>query len=99
MNLSANFLGLGNAATPIGLKAMDNLKKSNLEKNKMSNEMKMLILINTASIQLIPTNIIAIRASLNSENPGSILLPVWGATVCAAFAGVIALKILMNKGK
>ena len=57
----------------------------------------MFIIINTASIQLIPTTVIAIRSSLGSESPTSIIIPVWIATICAAIAGVTTAKILMKK--
>lgn len=67
MNMIANILGLGNAATPLGIKAMKTLQKDNKNKMILSNSMLMFILINTASIQLIPTNVIAIRNSLNSS--------------------------------
>lgn len=97
MNMVANILGLGNAATPLGLKAMKTMQKENPKKDTLTNSMAMFIIINTASIQLIPTTVIAIRSSLGSTNPTSIIIPVWIATICAAFAGVIAAKILMKK--
>lgn len=68
MNMVANILGLGNAATPLGLKAMESLQKENTKKNQLSNSMIMLIVLNTASIQIIPTTVIAIRNSLGSNN-------------------------------
>ena len=61
--------------------------------------MMMSIAINTASIQLIPTNVIAIRTSLNSQNPTSIIIPVWLATIVAAIVGVTVTKILIKKVK
>lgn len=97
MNMIANILGLGNAATPLGLKAMETLQKSNTKKDTLSNTMAMFIIINTASIQIIPTTVISIRNSLGSENPTSIIVPVWIATICAATAGIISAKILMKK--
>ena len=84
MNMIANILGLGNAATPLGLKAMESMNKENNHKDKLSNSMMMFIVINTASIQIIPTTVIAIRNSLGSENPSTIVFPVWIATVFAA---------------
>lgn len=95
MNMVANILGLGNAATPLGIKAMKSMQKINLNKETLSNSMVMLIVLNTASIQIIPTTVIAIRASLNSKNPTSIIFPVWIATICAAVAGVVVTKILI----
>lgn len=97
MNMVANILGLGNAATPLGLKAMKSLQKENSKKDTLTNSMAMFIIINTASIQLIPTTVIAIRSSLGSSNPTSIIIPVWIATICAAIAGVTTAKILMKK--
>lgn len=97
MNMVANILGLGNAATPLGLKAMTTMQKENSKKDTLTNSMAMFIIVNTASIQIIPTTVIAIRSSLGSNNPTSIILPVWIATICAAVAGIIAAKILMKK--
>ena len=68
MNMIANILGLGNAATPLGLKAMKTMQKDNPKKDTITNSMAMFIVLNTASLQLIPTNVIAIRTSLNSTN-------------------------------
>lgn len=101
MNMIANILGLGNAATPLGLKAMQSMQKKNMYKDRLSNSMMMFILINTASIQIIPTTVIAIRKSLNSQDCTGILVPVWCATVCAAIAGTIVIKtmIKINKNK
>ena len=99
MNMIANILGLGNAATPLGLKAMKTMQKENPKKDTLSNSMMMFIVINTASIQLIPTNVIAIRTSLNSENPTSIIAPVWIATIIAAVIGIFFTKILIKKVK
>ncbi len=86
MNMIANILGLGNAATPLGLKAMKSMQKENNKKDILSDSMMMFIVINTASIQIIPTTVIAIRNSLGSENPTSIVFPVWIVTICAAMA-------------
>ena len=97
MNIIANIMGLGNAATPLGLKAMKSLQKDNKEKDKLTNSMAMFIVLNTASIQIIPTTVIAIRNSLGSTNPVFMIVPVWIATICAAFAAIITSKILMKK--
>ena len=99
MNLIANILGLGNAATPLGLKAMKTMQKENKKKDTLSNSMMMFIVLNTASLQLIPTNVIAIRSSLNSDNPTNIILPVWIATIIAAMVGIIFTRILIKKIK
>ena len=99
MNLIANILGLGNAATPLGLKAMDELQKDNKMKDTLSDNMMMLIVLNTASLQIIPTTVIAIRSSLNSSNPTKIIVPVWISTVCAAIVGVVVCKIIIKLTK
>lgn len=99
MNIIANILGLGNASTPLGLKAMKTMQKENNKKDTLSDSMAMFIVLNTASLQLIPTNVIAIRTSLGSQNPTQIILPVWGATVVAAIVGIIATKIIIKKIK
>ena len=86
MNIIANILGLGNAATPLGIKAMESMNKENKYKEKLTDSMMMFIVINTASIQIIPTTVIAIRNSLGSENSTLIVFPVWIATILAAIA-------------
>ena len=97
MNMIANILGLGNAATPLGLKAMESMQKENEKKDILSNSMMMFVLINTASIQLIPTTVLAIRKSLGSEDSTGIIVPVWFATICAAIAGIIIVKLLIKR--
>lgn len=97
MNIIANLMGLGNAATPLGLKAIEELQKENKNKETLSDNMIMLILLNTASLQLIPTTVLAIRNSFGAENPTEIIFPVWIATVCAAFAGIFFTKILIKR--
>lgn len=97
MNITANVLGIGNAATPLGLKAMETLQKSNKDKNRLSDSMCMLTVLNTASLQIIPTTIIAIRVSLGAKNPTEIIVPVWISTICAAIAGVTAVKLFIRK--
>ena len=99
MNIIANVLGLGNAATPLGLKAMKTMQKENKDKTTLSNSMAMFILINTASIQLIPTNVIAIRNSLNATAPTQIIFPVWIATIVAAISSIMAAKVFIKMGK
>lgn len=99
LNMTANILGLGNAATPMGIKAMESLQKENKNKNEISDSMAMLIVLNTASIQLIPTTVIAIRLSLGTNYPSKIIIPVWIATISAAFAGIIATKIAIKNSK
>lgn len=99
MNIIANILGLGNAATPLGLKAMNELQKENKNKSVLSNSMMMLIVLNSASLQVIPVTVLAIRNSLGSKNPTNIILPVWIATICAAISGIIFTKLLIKGNK
>lgn len=97
MNIVANLLGLGNAATPLGLKAMETMQNDNEKKDTLTNSMAMFIVLNTASLQIIPTNAIAIRSSLGSASPSNIIIQVWIATIVAAIVGITATKILMKK--
>jgi spore maturation protein A len=94
MNIIANFLGLGNAATPLGLKAMEELQKINPVKDEASDEMCTFLVINTSGWALIPATMIAVRASLNSTNPENIILPTFIACTCATIVGIITVKIL-----
>lgn len=97
MNIIANIMGIGNAATPLGLKAMKSMQKENKEKERLSNSMAIFIVLNTASIQIIPTTVIAIRNSLGSNNPTAMIVPVWISTVLAAGSAVISAKLLVKK--
>lgn len=82
-----------------GIKAMKSMQDENKDKNLLTNEMATFIVLNTASIQIIPTTVIAIRSSMGSENPTAIIVPVWIATVCAAVAGIVATKFFIKIGK
>lgn len=99
MNIVANLLGLGNAATPLGLKAMESLQKINKNKKELSNSMAIFIVLNTASIQIIPTTVIAIRTTLGSKNPTQMLVPIWFATVVAAISAILFAKLFIKMGK
>ena len=96
MNIIANMLGLGNAATPLGIKAMKSMQEINPNKEKLTDEMATLIILNTASIQIIPTTVIAIRMSLGSSNPTNIIVAVWFSTICAAIVGIFVTKICIK---
>lgn len=96
VNMVTNMLGIGNAATPAGLKAVDELEKINPNKNKLSDEMVMFIAINTASLQIIPTNVIAIRSSLNSVNPNGIIVGVWFSSIMTFISIIILTKIYLK---
>lgn len=93
MNMSANMLGLGNAATPFGLKAMSELQTLNKDKESASNAMCMFLAINTAGFTLIPATAIAIRASLGSVNPTFIIGTTIFGALCATLTGIFSAKI------
>lgn len=88
-NMSANILGLGNAATPMGIKAMQELQKLNPDKETASAAMCTLLAINTASITVIPTTILAVRMSYGAKNPADIIGPTLVATAAATGAALL----------
>ncbi|GAM13812.1 nucleoside recognition domain-containing protein [Mesobacillus selenatarsenatis] len=88
-NMIANMFGLGNAATPLGIKAMEELKELNGGKNEASRSMITFLAINTASITLIPTTVIAIRMNYDSANPTDIVGPTLVATAVSAVAAIL----------
>ena len=96
INMVTNMLGIGNAATPAGLKAVQELEKTNLDSQKLSDNLVMFIAINTASLQIIPTNIIAIRNSLNSENPSGIIMAVWFASILTFLSIIFLTKLYLK---
>lgn len=96
MNIAANMMGIGNAATPLGIKAMKRMQKNNEDKSKLTDDMATFILLNTASIQIIPTTVIAIRMSLGSTEPTKIIFAVWFSTICAAIVGISFTKLFIK---
>ena len=98
MNLSANLLGLGNAATPLGLDAMRRLRRQS-GSDTATDSMVTFVLMNTASIQLIPTTVAALRKSCGSAQPFDILLCVWITSATALTAGLLSSKILCRREK
>lgn len=96
MNITANMLGLGNAATPFGIKAMQEMDRLNKENGRASNDMALFLVLNAACIQLVPSTIISIRAATGSVNPGAIIAPAIVASTIAAIAGVVSCKILQK---
>ena len=97
MNITANILGMGNAATPMGMLAAQTLDSENPTPEKPSANMCMLVVLNTTSFQLLPTTILALRAAAGSQNPTSIILPVWCASLFAVCIGVLSVKIITRK--
>ena len=96
LNFSANLLGLDNAATPFGLKAMDSLQSLNPDKEKATNAQIMFLCLHASGLTLIPVSIIATRSSLNSETPTDIFLPTMIATFCATMAAMITVSIIQK---
>ena len=94
MNISANMLGTDNAATPLGLKAMEELQSLNPVKDTATNSMATFLAINCGSVTLIPISIIAFRALRGSTNPAGILLGVWIASFASVVAGITAARVL-----
>lgn len=99
MNISANALGLGNAATPLGLKAMEDLQSLNPDKARITNAQALFVAINTASVTIVPATVIALRAAAHSKNPAEIVLPTLGATACALTAAIVAAKLLERRSR
>ena len=97
MNMTANILGMSNAATPLGLSAMSELHMLSGRSRTASDEMCTFVVINTASIQLIPATLIALRASAGSDAPTEIMLPVWITSAAALAVGVTAAKIFQKR--
>lgn len=94
LNISANLLGLGNAATPFGLAAMKELNKLNPTQDRASDSMLLFVVMNTASIQLFPTTVAAYRGAYGSEDPFDILPCVWITSAVALGVGITVAKVL-----
>ncbi len=99
MNITANLLGLGNAATPFGIKAMNEMQKLNKNKPIATRSMIMFVVINTASLQLIPTLLCTIRQKYGSQNPMDILPCLWISSLIALIAGITITKIFEKTEK
>lgn len=94
MNLTANFFGLGNAATPLGIRAMKEMDKLNARRGEATHAMCMFVVLNTAAIQLIPSTVIAVRAFSGSSNPSEIIAAIWPVSICTVISGIIAVKFM-----
>ncbi len=97
-NLTANLLGLGNAATPLGLAAMREMQKTNRLKAAPNNSMVMFVVLNTASLQIIPTTIAALRQAAGSVQPYAVLPYIWMTSVLTLAAGILLAKLMMRVG-
>ncbi len=96
MNLSATMLGLDNAATPMGLKAMREMQELNQEKDKASNSMILFLVLNTAGLTLIPVSVLVYRAQLGAVNPADVFIPILLATFIAFIAGLISVAVVQK---
>ncbi len=99
MNITANLLGLGNAATPFGVEAMKEMQKLSNNKSVASRSMVMFVVINTASLQLIPTMLCTIRQKYGAQNPLDILPYIWISSIIALTEGVLSAKIFEKMEK
>ena len=98
-NIVANALGLGSAATPFGLKAMEEMQKENKNKNVASDAMITFLVLNTSGVTIIPTTVIALRLMHGSQNPEEIILTAILATVCSSMAGLLLDRIRRRQKK
>ena len=96
MNLAANMLGLDNAATPLGLKAMTELQAINKEKDTASNAMIMFLVLNASGLTIIPVSIMVYRAQLGAANPSDVFIPILLATFFSTLAGIIAVSLFQR---
>jgi spore maturation protein SpmA len=96
LNIAANMLGLDNAATPMGLKAMKELQEANPDKETASNAQIMFLVINAAGLTIIPVSIIVYRAQLGAANPADIFLPILISTFCASLTGMISVALIQK---
>lgn len=96
MNIAANMLGLDNAATPLGLKAMNELQEINPDKETASNPMIMFLVLNTSGLTLIPISIMVYRAELGAANPSDIFLPILLTTFFSTMAGLVAVAVVQR---
>ncbi len=99
MSMTANLLGISNAATPLGLSAMEHLSKRNLTPHVATDEMCMFVVINSASITLLPTTLLTLRQASGSAVPFDVLIPIWICSFLSVSSGIIAAKIYARRGK
>ncbi len=94
MNITANLLGLGNAATPLGLEAMRRMQEANPDKSRATDDMIVFVVMNSAAMRLIPTTVATLRTQFGSESPMEIMPATWVSTLLSLFAGVTVAKII-----
>ena len=94
MNMAANMMGLGNAATPLGIKAMEELQRLNPREGEASDAMCLFLAINTSSVTILPLGVMAVRASAGASDPGGIIVPTLLATTCSTLVAIVSAKLL-----
>ncbi len=94
MNITANLLGLGNAATPLGLEAMRRMQESNPDKDVATDDMVVFVVMNSAAMRLIPTTVATLRTQFGSQSPMEIMPATWLSTLLSLTAGVVAAKVI-----
>jgi len=99
MSITANLLGLSNAATPLGLSVMEKLEKRNLIKETASDEMCMFVVINTASVTLLPTTLLTLRATCMSCAPFEVIVPIWIVSFTSLLSGILCAKTCQRRKK
>ena len=96
MNMAANMLGLDNAATPVGLKAMGQMQELNPDKDTASNDQILFLVINASSVTIVPTTILAFRAQLGAADPTDVFLPILVATFCSTMTGLLVTGVIQR---
>ncbi len=99
MNFTANLLGLGNAATPLGLRAMEGMAKEMKNNPRVSDSICMFLVVNATSLQLLPTTVLALRASAGSVSPGAVLLPTLACTALSTAVGIAAARLCARRSR
>lgn len=98
MNMTANLLGLGNAATPLGIEAMRKLKRQNDDRATVNPDMVVFVVMNTAALKIVPSTVAALRAAAGAENPMDIIFCVWISSAVSLLSAVLAAKVF-GRGK
>jgi spore maturation protein A len=98
-NISANLLGIGNAATPLALSAMKKMQENNESPDTASDDMITLAVLNTASISIVPSTILALRRAAGSSEPFSVVAPIWICSACTSALALLLCRALRGKSK
>ncbi len=94
MNITANLLGLGNAATPLGMEAVRRMQQKNANKQSVTVDMMTFVVMNTAALKLLPTTVATLRATAGAVSPMDIIVPVWLSSLCSVTAAVLCVKLI-----